>query len=75
MRKAILIMVVFMTLVSIGCTANKGGETVAGDAASEKVAEPREEKKEEKQEVDGGVAEGDTKEGGVALPGGGTNKD
>ena len=56
MRKAILIMVVFMTLVSIGCTANKGGETVAGDAASEKVAEPREEKKEEKQEVDGGVA-------------------
>jgi len=75
MRKAILIMVVFMTLVSIGCTASKGGETVAGDAASEKVAEPREEKKEEKQEVDGGVAEGDTKEGGVALPGGGTNKD
>ena len=57
MRKAILIMVVFMTLVSIGCTANKGGETVAGDAASEKVAEPREEKKEEKQEVDGGVAD------------------
>jgi len=75
MRKAILIMVVFMTLVSIGCGTNKGGETVAGDAASEKVAEPREEKKEEKQEVDGGVAEGDTKEGGVALPGGGTNKD
>ena len=75
MRKAILIMVVFMTLVSIGCTANKGGETTAGDAASEKVAEPREEKKEEKQEVDGGVGDGGSKEGGVALPGGGTNKD
>ena len=75
MRKAILIMVVFMTLVSIGCTANKGGETVAGDAASEKVAEPREEKREEKQEVDGGSADGGTKEGGVVLPGGGTNKD
>jgi len=59
MRKAILILVVFMTLVTIGCTADKGGETVAPDAAAEKASEPQKEKREEKQQDggDGGTPE------------------
>jgi len=76
MRKAIWILVVFMTLVTIGCTADKGGETVAGDASVERTAEPQKEKREEKQQDggDGGTPE-EKKEGGVVPPGGGTNKD
>ena len=75
MRKAIWILVVFMTLVTIGCTAEKGGETTPSDASVERTAEPQKEKREEKQS-DAGAPEGTaTKEGGVVLPGGGTNKD
>ena len=61
MRKAILILVVFMTLVTTGCTANKGGETVAPDASIEKASEPQKEKIEEKQQ-DGADAGTGTKE-------------
>jgi len=59
MRKAIWILVVFMTLVTTGCTADKGGETVAGDASVERTAEPQKEKREEKQQDggDGGTPE------------------
>ena len=75
MRKAIWILVVFM-LVTTGCTAKGGGETVAPDASVERTAEPQKEKREEKQQDggDGGTPE-EKKEGGVVLPGGGTNKD
>ena len=61
MRKAIMTLVVFMTLVSIGCTANKEGETTLPDASAERTAEPQKEKREEKQQ-DGADAGTTTKE-------------